>query len=86
MTKQFFITEFWTGPDGHRQLWHSETSEADPTTAIRDYPPGKFFSGKPLNLLVVTFPSASGPSPASGTKVGHKRYLLISLTNNHIFV
>jgi len=68
VSKQFFITEFWTGPDGHRQLWHSETTEADPTPAIRNYPPGKFFSGKPEHLLIITFPVSHWAKPGRPDK------------------
>jgi hypothetical protein len=63
MSKQFFITEFWTGPEGQRQLYHSETTEQDPTLAIRNYPPGKFFSGKPVHLLIITFPVRQWAKP-----------------------
>jgi hypothetical protein len=68
MSKQFFITEFWTGPDGHRQLWHSEMTETDPTRAIRDVPPEKFPPDKTEHLLIITFPVRHWAKPLNPGK------------------
>jgi hypothetical protein len=68
MKKEFFITEFWAGPDGHRQLWHSETTEADPTRAIREVMPGQFASLQTGPLLIITFPVRHWTKPCNPNK------------------
>jgi hypothetical protein len=56
MITSFFITEFWTGPDGKRQLSFSEATPEDPTEALRDFAELRLGEGWESHLLIITFP------------------------------